>query len=126
MGATRRRIHLCGANRPVLLSLIHLFLDRLVAVHRVLAQVLHIHTQRLVLANLQPALRPATWIDQQVLHLFVIDFDHGELDLVRLGRIALSADALEDLRAGDRNYTDVRTIANLLGRSRRQMSKIEA
>lgn len=113
MGPTWRRIHLSGTNWPVLLSLLHFFLDSLVAIHRVLAQVLHIHAQRLVLTDFQPALGPAARINQQVLDFLIINLDHGELHLVGLGLIGLYADALKDLWAGNGNNTDIRTVADL-------------
>ena len=66
-----------------------------------------------MLTNFQPALGPAAWINQEVLDLLVIDLNHGELHLVGLGLIGLCADALKDLRAGNRNNTHIGTVANL-------------
>ena len=78
-----------------------------------LAEALHVDTELFVLADGQTTLRSQLGIDQQILHLLIVDLDHAELhlELPVLGRSL--PDALEDRCAGDGHNADVCVIADL-------------
>jgi hypothetical protein len=113
VGTTGGGIHLCGANRSIHLAFIHLFLDGLITVHGVLREILHVHSELLVLTNLETTLRAGLRVNQQVLGLFVVDFDHGELDLKLESITLLLTDSVEDLVAGNWHDTEVLAISDL-------------
>jgi len=52
MGATRSGIHLRRSNRPIALAFFHFFFDSLIAVNWMFGQVLDIHAELFMLANL--------------------------------------------------------------------------
>ena len=113
MSPRRCSIHLGSANSPVLLALVHLLFNSLVTVYRVFSQALNVHAKLFVLAHLEATLGSLRWVNEQILHLFIVDLNHGELDLVLLIRGSTRPNTLKDLRARDRHDSDIGSVTNL-------------
>ena len=113
MSSGRSSIHLSGSDGSVALTLLHLVVDCFVAVDRVLAQVLHVHTQGLVLAHFEATYGSHAGIYEQILDLFVINFHHADINLKSRGGILKLADPIEDLVTSNGHDSNVRPVSNL-------------
>ena len=78
-----------------------------------LREILHINTKGIVLSDFKTSLRSQFRVDQQVLHLFVINFDHGDHDLELHGGGGTFANTIENFIAGDWNNTNISSVADL-------------
>lgn len=73
---------------------------------------LDVHTQCLVLTNLQTLSRTLADWDQQVLYPLVVDLEHGDADLVLLVLFLVVVDSSEDLFAADGDDAFVGAVAD--------------
>lgn len=102
-------IHQRGSNRTIIGPLINLLLDLLIRVHTIFLQSIDINSKRLMLANFQFLLLV---LGEQVLHGFVINFQHANLDLEGASSILIVVDLLEDRVANDRDESLVGSVAD--------------
>lgn len=105
MCSTGRSIHLSGGDGPVPASFLHFFFDGIISVNIVFGEPLNIDTKCFVLSDFMSFLRPFRDGNQQVLDFFIINFEHGDVDLILFALILVIFDSAEDLLARNRNDT---------------------
>jgi hypothetical protein len=66
-----------------------------------------------MLSNFQTPCWPVLWKNNQILYLFVVDFDNGKAHFERFCRTFKLFNAIEYLIACNRDYTFVIAITNL-------------
>ena len=75
-------VHLGGADGSVLAPLVHLSLDRLVAVHGVLAQSVDVHAHHFMLSDLEASQGSLLDGNQKVLDFLVVNLEHRNLHFI--------------------------------------------
>ena len=115
MGARGCCIHIRLSDRPVLISLLQLPVDSIVTVDGSVLDLLDVNALLWIFTDPQTAFRSIDCLREQVLHLLVVDLDHGNR---HLALDALSCivpefiDSPEDLFAGPRYDTFVFAVAD--------------
>ena len=77
-------VHGCGGNWSVPSSFLHLLLDALVSVYKVLAHALNVNPKGFVLPDFVSFGRSFIDGDKEILHFLIINFHHGDVDFVLL------------------------------------------
>ena len=95
------------------LTIFHFLLNSFITINGVLAQILHVDTKLFVFTDFETTLRPRVGVNEQILNLFIVDLNHRVSHLEALVFSLLISNALKDLRARDRNNSDIGSIPNL-------------
>ena len=72
----------------------------------------NLDTVGLVLSNLKAFFGSLGGVDEKILDPFVVDFHHGNLDLVGLVRVGIGRDTAEDFLASQGHDTTVGTVTD--------------
>jgi len=113
MGSTGGGVHLSGTDRFVLLPFLHFLVNGVIIVDWMLRETLHIHAELLMLSDLETTTGARLRVDQQVLHLLVVNLEHGDFNLEPAVIICQLLDSGEDFIAGDGHNSNVLAITNL-------------
>ena len=97
-------VHLGAGGCTVQVSNLHETLDILVAAHRLIGQVLHVYTIALGFADLEVIGRSALG-REEVLDVLVVDFEVGDVNLVRYSTVLLRVYSFKQASASSRDET---------------------
>lgn len=116
VGTGRRSIHLGLPDRPVHVSNVELVVDLLVAGDGNVGDAIDVNACLWMLSDFQTFLGSFVGHNEQILHLFIVDLDHGDRDLALnnllfIGLLQMT-DALEDVFAGSWHDSFVLAISN--------------
>jgi hypothetical protein len=103
---------LSGTQGSIVGPFIHLSIDGFIAVDWMLTQVLDIDAECLMLTHLEPSLGSIDGINQQVLHILIVDLDHAEHDFEPVRILLHGTNSTENLIARNGHDTDIGAISN--------------
>ena len=115
MGSRRRGVHLGGRDRPVVVTLVVLFLDLIVGTNGNLRQAFDEDSGHSPFAHLESSLGSAVGRREEILNVLVVNLQHAHRHL-KLGDaiwlLRFRLDSREDLLAGTRHNSRVCPIAH--------------
>ena len=113
MSPTRCLVHEGRADRSGVVTILHLLVDHLKRVNRVLRESLHVYSSTLGFSDFKTTSWLTGFIAEKILNFFIINFKHRKLNLILPFLVCVGIDSLEDLVTRDRHDTLVLSISNL-------------
>mmetsp|Transcript_64815 Transcript_64815/g.74486 ORF Transcript_64815/g.74486 Transcript_64815/m.74486 type:complete len:200 (+) Transcript_64815:130-729(+) len=111
MSSTTGSIHQSGADGTIGVTLFHFCFDGGVRVHRMLRQTFYENSHNFGFSDLQTSFSGRI-LAEQISDTFIINFKHGETDLVTFVRIVILLDTSENVCCRDGDNTLIGSIAN--------------
>ena len=111
MRSTGGGVHERGPRRAVFRAFLHFLFNGFVGINREFSQTFHVDAKQLRLSDFEATRRAFLGVDEQVLGLFIVDFNHGEVDL-KLCAICGLSDTSEDFLGSDGHDALISSVAD--------------